>query len=976
MTTFSNKLSLPFLLIALVSTSVFAQKPDWSVPYESVPNDPMNTRIYTLQNGLKIYLSSYKESPRIQTYIAVNTGSKNDPATATGLAHYLEHIMFKGTTKYGTMNWNEESQYLDRIEALYEQHRASADPEQRKKLYHQIDSLSLIAATFAIANEYDKMLSQIGATGTNAYTSNDQTVYVNDIPSNQLERWAKIETERFSTVVPRLFHTELEAVYEEKNRGLDNDSWKTYEALYEGLFPNHPYGTQTTIGTLEHLKSPSITEIKKYFNTYYKANNMAICMSGDLNYDSTVLILQKYFGKLPSGMIPPSVKRAQPVNGPITKEVVGPTAESVSMGYRINESLQKDPTLQARLKLLSAILYNGQAGLIDLRLNQEQKVVGGYAYYYDMHDYSFLLLGAKPVNGSTTKVCQELLLDVVEQLKQGKFEPWLIDAVIADYKKTLTQELESNKNRADKMVDAFILGLPWKSQVDEFSYMAKATSKDIMDWANRYFVKENLVTVFKKQGVDSTIQKVPKPEISPITVNRDTSSAFYTTVFTIKAKDIQPVFIDFNKELTFIDTIGKLPIVYKKNTENNLFSLYYKWDIPKEQDLKYGLLNRYFAFLGSSKYKNSDLSNAFYKIGCDYKLTSTADNIFIILSGLDENMEQAITLLEDLLAHPVADTLALTNVKQTIRKGRKDQKAAKDVILRSALMSYATYGSDSPFTYILSEDDLQKITSKELLDLLQHLRTLHHKVLYYGPRKATDIKSILSTQHKAGHKPVPAPTKKFTFRTPTANEVYWVNYNMIQAEMIILNQSDLYDKNTATESSIFNDYFGGGMGSLVFQEIRESKALAYSAKSTYTIAQHLNEPNYQVSYMGTQADKTEDALDAMLALLNEFPYSETLFANSLASLKETIASERITKMSVIAAYEKNKSLGITYDVRKDLYDKLSTYTYKDLLNFHVQHIKGKTNSIVIVGSKDKIDFAKLQKYGAVKELTLEEVFGY
>ena len=404
--------------------------------------------------------------------------------------------------------------------------------------------------------------------------------------------------------------------------------------------------------------------------------------------------------------------------------------------------------------------------------------------------------------------------------------------------------------------------------------------------------------------------------------------------------------------------------------------MYYNWDIPKEQDLKYGLLNRYFSFLGSVKYSNKELSNAFYKIGCDYKFYSTADNIFITLSGLDENMEQAMSLLEDLLAHPVADTLALTNVKQTIRKGRKDQKAAKDVILRSALVSYATYGSDSPFTYILSEEELQKITSNELLDLLQHLRTLHHKVLYYGPRKAADLKTILSTQHKAGHKPVPVPTKKFTFRTPAANEVYWVNYNMIQAEMIILNQSDLYDKNTATEASIFNEYFGGGMGSLVFQEIRESKALAYSAKSTYTVAQHLKEPNYQVSYMGTQADKTEDALDAMLALLNEFPYSEKLFDNSIASLKETIASERITKMNVIAAYEKNKSLGITYDVRKDLYDKLDTYTYKDLLNFHAQHIKGKTNSIVIVGSKDKIDFVKLQKYGTVKELTLEEVFGY
>ena len=209
--------------------------------FEKVQNDPMNARIYTLDNGLKVYLSVYKDAPRVQTYIAVRAGSKNDPADATGLAHYLEHMLFKGTDKYGSLDYFEEEPLLEEIEALYEEYRQidMDDTENRDRLWAQIDSVSGEAAKFAIANEYDKMVSNIGAKGTNAYTSAEATVYVNDIPSNQLEKWLDIESERFRMPVFRLFHTELEAVYEEKNRGLDNDGRKMFEALLEGLFQKH-----------------------------------------------------------------------------------------------------------------------------------------------------------------------------------------------------------------------------------------------------------------------------------------------------------------------------------------------------------------------------------------------------------------------------------------------------------------------------------------------------------------------------------------------------------------------------------------------------------------------------------------------------------------------------------------------------------------------------------------------------------------
>ena len=264
---------LTTLAVALMMNNMNAQKYESLIhtdkngfSYASVSNDQNGVRIYTLKNGLKVYLAKNTDAPRIQTYIAVRTGSNNDPKDNTGLAHYLEHMMFKGTSKIGSQNWEKEKILIQEISDLYEQHKAEKDPEKKKLIYKKIDEVSQEASKYAIANEYDKAISSLGATGTNAHTWFDETVYKNNIPSNELEKWFKVEQERFSELVLRLFHTELEAVYEEFNRGQDND-WRlvSYE-LMDALFPTHPNGQQTTIGESEHLKNPSMVAIHKYFD--------------------------------------------------------------------------------------------------------------------------------------------------------------------------------------------------------------------------------------------------------------------------------------------------------------------------------------------------------------------------------------------------------------------------------------------------------------------------------------------------------------------------------------------------------------------------------------------------------------------------------------------------------------------------------------------------------------------------------------
>ncbi len=415
------------LLLMIGIGQLFAQVGNYK--YVTVPNDPMNTRIYTLDNGLKVFMTVYKAEPRIQTYVVVASGSKCDPKETTGLAHYFEHMMFKGTPNYGTTNWEEEKVLLDQIEELFEKYRTLTDEKERKALYKIIDSISYEASKYFIANEYDKMMSFIGSTGTNAFTSYDLTAYQENIPSNQLENWAKIQADRFLQPVLRCFHTELETIYEEKNMTLTSDSRKVFDAMFESLFAVHPYRVPV-IGYAEHIKNPSMRNIMNFHQTYYVANNMAIAMSGDFNPDEAIKIIDNYFGKLPSRPIPSlNIPEEKPITAPITKEVLGPDAENLLIGYRLPAAAQVELPI---LEIFDRILSNSVAGLIDIDLVKKQKVLRASSGSYTLKDYSVYFLMGKPKEGQSLEEVKDLLLQQIERVKKGDFEDWLLQAIVND----------------------------------------------------------------------------------------------------------------------------------------------------------------------------------------------------------------------------------------------------------------------------------------------------------------------------------------------------------------------------------------------------------------------------------------------------------------------------------------------------------------------------------------------------------------
>ncbi|QCR23599.1 pitrilysin family protein [Pontibacter sp. SGAir0037] len=953
------------------ATTPSAQK---EYKYETVENDLLSARIYTLDNGLKVYLTDYEDAPRIQTYIAVRAGSKNDPATATGLAHYLEHMVFKGTSELGTQDWAKEKVELDKIEALYEKHRNTTDPAARKKIYHQIDSISGVAATYAVANEYDKILGAIGAKGTNAYTSVEQTVYTNDIPSNQLERWVELEADRFSEMVPRLFHTELEAVYEEKNRSLDNDGWKVMESLNAALFPTHQYGTQTTIGTIEHLKNPSIIEIKKYFDTYYVPNNMAIALSGDIDFDEAIRAIDKHFGKLQQKPVPAyNVAQEKPIAQPVVKEVAGPSAESVAIGYRFPGMSSRDALV---LSMISSILYNGQAGLIDLNLNQQQKVLQAYGYDNQMKDYSVFRLGGSPRQGQSLDDVKNLLMSQVELVKQGKFEDWLIPAIINDNKISLMQSYEDNSNRADAFVTAFIYGMDWKDYVNRPAEFAKITKQDVMEVANKY-LNNNYVLVYKRTDKNATAEKVEKPSITPVPVNRDAQSEYYKNFMAKDAPALEPVFVDYEKDIQKATLKNNIPLLYTQNKENGLFQLYYILDMGTNNDPKLGMAVNYLRYLGNDKYNAEELKKEFYKLGTSFNVSSSGDQVYVTLSGLDENFEKALALFENTLQNPKPDQAAFDNMVAGILKARSDAKLNKGIILNQALVSYAKYGPKNPFTTNLSEKQLKAVKPQELVSIIKSIPTYEHRVLYYGPRETNNLVAALNAGHIVPAKLKPTPAEKeyaeLEIKQPT---VYWVDYNMVQAELLFLSKSIPYNAAMAPTIRMYNQYFGSGMGSIVFQELRESKALAYSAYSSYSTAAKKDRSNYILSYIGTQADKLPEAMAGMQELLNNMPLAEQNYEIAKASLRNSISTERITKSSILFDYERAKRLGIDYDIRKDVYESANSLTFDQMQQFQQQYIRKQPQAILVIGSKDRLNFKELEKYGKVKQLTLEEIFGY
>lgn len=937
--------------------------------YITITHDENKVRMYTLNNGLKVFLAQNFDAPRIQTFIPVRTGSNNDPSDNTGLAHYLEHMMFKGTSKIGTTDWNKEKVLLDQISELYEEHKAEQDPEKKKEIYKKIDEVSQEASQYAIANEYDKVISSLGASGTNAHTWFDETVYKNNIPNNEIEKWLRTEKERFSEIVLRLFHTELESVYEEFNRAQDNDSRLVNYELMDALFPTHPNGQQTTLGKPEHLKNPSMKAIHKYFDEYYVPNNYAMVLVGDLDFEKTMQLIDQYFGVLPYRELPkktPVVE--QPLTEIVKRTVKSPTTPRVQLAWRTQSYGSREAMLA---DIVVNILSNrGEAGLLDLNINQTQRMLWAQAFSVGLKQYGYFSIVAVPKENQTLDEARNMVLEQIELVKKGEFPDWMLPAIINDFKLQRMKGLETAEGLATNLYDTYIKGRTWEQELNEMGEYASFTKEDVVDFAKSFF-QDNYVIIDKEKGVNDKLVRVENPGITPIKINRDTQSEFLKQMLAEKTGDIQPEFIDYNKEI-LTDTIKDKKVSFVKNKYNEIAQAYFIFPFGSDNDRDLGISTQVLQYLGTEKFSPEDLKKEFFKIGVSNDFKTTSDQLLISLSGLEENIQKGIELLQHWMYQVKPDQEVYNQFVETVLENREATKKDKNRIM-TALTNYTKFGKFSRYTDVISKEQLESSRVEEFTDRMKKLFKFPYQLFFYG-KDDNHFKEYIGQFIEPATLDIPEP-KQYP-EPETKGQVYFIGYDMVQMEMSKVGRGHNVNINNFGKINVFNEYFGRGLSSIVFQEIRESKSLAYSAYVSYAANAESGHHDYVTTYIGTQPDKLQIAVDTMTDLMNDLPDVAIQFDNAKNTALKQIASTRITRTNIFFNTLRLKKLGLAHDFRKNIYEQIQNLTFNDLKSFYHTEIKPLHFNTAIIGKKENLDMNAVNEMGTFKEVSLKDIFGH
>ena len=739
-----------FLALSLLTSCSPTGKPDTASSQTN--QSSMQVLQKTLDNGLTVYLSPNAEEPRFYAEIITRAGSKHDPSTNTGLAHYLEHLLFKGTRSFGTENFAEEEPLLRQISELYEQRAAEKNETKRDEIYRQINTLSTEASKLAIPNEMDRVYSDMGAKGLNAHTWHEETVYKIDLPANRLEHWAKIESERFAQPVFRLFHTELETVYEEKNRAIDNKHRLIYRAVNNLLFKVHPYGQQSTLGTVEHLKNPSIYAIEEFYSKHYVPQNMAICLSGDLDPEPTFAIIEKYFGKWsgPEELRPEPSWNEKPLEGREFVEVEYLGEEHVVLAFRTAPKHHED---YPALRLVDMILDNSVAGLINLDMVEKQKVRAAGCYPQNLNDFGAHYLYGTPKDGQSLETVEQLLLQQIERVKKGDFEDWALQAVINDFKKRQKENYEKNDQRVELLRDTFLAFVDWNVTLNEISEMERVTKADIVRVANKYYGKD-YVAGFRIDA-QHDLPSIEKPAIDPLSIDPDKGSSFMEEVDQLPYEPLQPKFLVPEKDFSVREISPGIRLIHTFNPLNDLFNLEVRMDLGFDHEPMLSTAKRMLDRAGARKMSSEDLKVEWYKLGTDFGFGVQEHFCNFFINGLDENFLSSLQLAESHLLFPNSSEEIWNETKDIILSERDDEQKDPNA-LTHALAHFHRYGENSRYLKRSSDADLNNSTTSGLSELLKQAVESPRSILYFGPQSPDVVEQWIqnsflgvSPKHKA-----------------------------------------------------------------------------------------------------------------------------------------------------------------------------------------------------------------------------------
>ncbi len=928
--------------------------------------DAMKTTVHRLSNGLTVYLSPNTQTPRVAANIAVRAGSKNDPADSTGMAHYLEHMLFKGTRALGTLDDAKEAPHLERILALYEKHFQAADPGERARIYKEIDAENIAASEYAVPNELSKVYAQLGIHGVNAYTSDEQTVYVGDFPSNRAEAWATVEVERFARPVFRLFLGELETVYEEKNRSLDNAGRILGEAINKRLYGEHPYG-RTTLGSIEHLKNPSLKKMYEFYGRWYVPENMAITLAGDFDRATMLALLEKHFGAWKPTPLAPDDRRVLPVlRGEALVEVKYEAEEMVELVWPTAPFRHPDADA---LLVLGMMLSNGRTGIIDLQLNLAQKVKragGGASFYNEAGEFE---LSAVPKLGQTVEQARALLLDAVAAAKAGDFSEDDLRGAITNYEVSEKYRLESNEARVSRMTGSFIRGEPWAVTAASLDRLRRVTKADAMRVAAKY-LGENRITAYRRKGKPE-LPSITKPVFTKLSIDAARQSAFASKVLALPAEPLTPRWLVENRDYTLVPVpSGKLYAA--ANPSNDLFSLTFSFERGRRQERTLcsalGLLN----LSGAGEITAEEYKRRLYRLGSSVSYGCGENSSYVSISGLDANLEATLELMRARFAAPSLSTDTLKKSVDVAIGAHQDTKKEPGAI-SYALGQVARRGKDGSVLNELTDDELRALNLDRVQALIRGVFDFKRKISYIGNRPPEAVAKLAGGEGSFKDPPARAPLRLLR---PSRSKVYFTHRDMVQAQAGVFAADEVLDPEHAVDYSFYENYLGGGMGAVIFQEIREARSLAYAAGGGYDRGNFKGDDNQVYGSVGCQADKTIDAVTLLSELLRRPPIAAKRFSETKRTIEESYRDNPTPFRAIPGTVQSWEDEGIIGgDPRPRRFAQVLGYGQKDLETF-AGRFKSRPMSYFVLGHRDRVNLEGLKKLGDYEEKTLEQIFPY
>lgn len=934
-------------------------------------NPILEVKEYTLDNGFKVVLNYDSTATNVFGAILVNAGSKHESPDATGMAHYLEHLLFKGTDQLGTVNYQAEKIHLDSITLLYDQMALTATKEDKLSLQRQINEQAVKASQYGLPNEFDKLLREIGGTGINAFTNKEMTFYHNSFPGNELEKWMSLYAERFRNPIFRSFQSELEVVYEEKNRAMDNMERKVFEETNKLVYPNHSYGQWTTLGKVEHLKNPSISAMQAFYDKYYVANNMALILSGNFDSDEAKNLANKYFKSLKAdSKLDTEVPAPEPIIGnPVAKRRITPVRVAV-ISYQTPAAGHPD---RVAMDIIEHMLFNqGETGLLNkLQLDNEMLYVGAFSNIQNESSIVSVFYVPKII-GQSLGAAEKKVKREFSRIMSGEFEESFMNAAKSTIGINFQKSMENNVSRGIRIGESLNQGENWAKTLAYPDQINKVTKNDIIRVANQYF-GENYAKLISRTGFGKK-KRLDKPPFKPVKTAQTGSSVFAKNWESLKSTNLKPKFVDFDKDIEIVSA-NTHSIYASKNPVNDLFYMTINFKTGRLNYPKLTVAAQSMNYVATAERGLQDIKKAFSEIGCTYYFSASANYASIRLEGKEVNLPKALSLVNEILKEGQATEKTKDLVYNEVKTSRKLENRNPNV-MGNALFSYATIGDLSFYSSREALNEIKKTSVDEYINLFKLVAdTYQAEILFSGNTSAKKLNDLLFTSLELSDNLKEDELNPILGRNVRENIIYVVkDKKAVQSQIYFYVEGDKYSKDEFGMEHAFDEYFGGGFSGLALQEIREYRSLAYSAGANYSTPIFDQLPGKFYTYIGCQADKSNEAIEVMQGLVTKMPLKkdrEEMLQKSLTMKINTNFPDFKELPSTVRDWQ---MMGYTQDPNKQAASVYNEISMENINQFYEKHVAGKPYVITVYGDLTRIDLDRLSKLGKIIEVDKKDFF--